>query len=196
MNPSTKQKDKGFTIIELLVIMVIVGILAAIVAPGWLGFLNRQRLSAAQTQTTTVIREAQSRAKQQKKGWEVCIQDDAATNRVRWYVRPTPTAQGVSCASNPGPWQNLAGADSDKIAIDTGMSTGAVNGFYRIGFRESGWVEPPPAGAAAAPTDDIVKIVYAPRINRQAQTGGSRRCVAVATLLGALRTANDDECRN
>ncbi|MCJ8279579.1 MAG: prepilin-type N-terminal cleavage/methylation domain-containing protein, partial [Rivularia sp. ALOHA_DT_140] len=37
----------GFTLIEVLVVIAMVGILSAIAAPSWLGFVARQRLNKA-----------------------------------------------------------------------------------------------------------------------------------------------------
>ena len=35
------EKDKGFTLIEVITVVIIVGVLAAISAPNFLGLLNR-----------------------------------------------------------------------------------------------------------------------------------------------------------
>ena len=41
------KKDQGFTLIEMLAVIMIVGILSAIAAPGLLGMLNRNKVSSA-----------------------------------------------------------------------------------------------------------------------------------------------------
>lgn len=38
------QSKAGYSLIELLAVVVIIGVLAVIAAPGWIAFVNRQRL--------------------------------------------------------------------------------------------------------------------------------------------------------
>ncbi|MHC5610553.1 MAG: pilus assembly FimT family protein [Nostoc sp.] len=59
-------KDKGFTIIELLVVILMIGVLSAIAVPSWLGFVNNQRLSKASDKIVQDIKTAQSEAKRLK----------------------------------------------------------------------------------------------------------------------------------
>jgi prepilin-type N-terminal cleavage/methylation domain-containing protein len=190
MKSSSRHEASGYTLIELIVIMVIVGILAAIAGPSWLGFLNRQRLSVAQSTAVTAIREAQANATRQKRRWAACFQDTGTS--VRWAVNPLPANNLTWNCSNATTWQNLGGSDADKIAIDPARSRSIILGepgnYYRVQFEENGW-----AGRTQADSSqDLGKITFVTRN----QTNGSKRCVFVATLLGAVRTANDTECNN
>ena len=51
-----KTKTLGFTLIEVLVVVIIVGVLSAIIAPSWLAFTNNQRLAASQTKIFQAIK--------------------------------------------------------------------------------------------------------------------------------------------
>ena len=45
-----RRNSQGFTLIETLIIVVIIGILSAIAAPSFLGMLNRNKVNNALTQ--------------------------------------------------------------------------------------------------------------------------------------------------
>ncbi|MCY1358761.1 type II secretion system protein G [compost metagenome] len=52
--------DKGFTIVELLIVIVIIGILAAITIVAYNGIQNRGKLSAAQATANSAIKKAEA----------------------------------------------------------------------------------------------------------------------------------------
>lgn len=55
----TRKGDRGYTVTELLVTLVIVGIVAAIASPSFLGLLSRYRLEEALQQLLGAINETQ-----------------------------------------------------------------------------------------------------------------------------------------
>lgn len=182
MKRMKKQQEAGFTLMEMIVVVILVAILAAIAAPSFITMLNRQRLGDAQAEAMSAIREAQAKARQQKRNWQACFQDDGT--QVRWFVSP---GSANTCAINPGSWNSLIGTDSKIIQIDSAYSN--INGgFYSVAFLPNGWVD-----LTTPPDDstDVNKITFKLRN----QDGGSKRCVYVATLLGAVRTASNDDCK-
>lgn len=183
--PGLKQAIAGFTLVEMLVVVAIVGILAAIAAPSWLAFLNTQRLNAAQDEALRVMREAQATAKSQNLCQEASFRDDGI--KVQWSTH-LPSVSTANCPTtapvNSWTWNNLIGEDANLISIDadpqspTRSTLNQQNGAYRVQFQFSGWVN-----------GQLGKVTFAPRDGSKTQ-----RCVVVSTLLGALRTANDNGC--
>ncbi|MDT9299191.1 MAG: type II secretion system protein [Limnospira sp. PMC 1286.21] len=62
VNPRRTKNQSGFTIIEILVVVLMVGIVGAIAAPTWLMFANRQKVRTVNDRVFNAIQEAQSRA--------------------------------------------------------------------------------------------------------------------------------------
>lgn len=62
MMQSMQNRQPGFTVVELLVTIAIVGILAAIAAPSFIGVVNTNRLAANANELLSIIQYARSEA--------------------------------------------------------------------------------------------------------------------------------------
>lgn len=184
------QANAGFTIIEMIVIIVLVAILGTMGTTSWLAFLTKQRLSTAQTEAVTIIRDAQAKAKQKATIYTACFRDDGT--RVLWQVAPVKANECGTVTS----WNKLTGSDVNKIAIDLANSKSSDSSsgiYYTFSFREKGWARLNPSVNTETIDNNVDqgKITF---ITRN-QPNASKRCVSLATLLGSLRTASDQDCK-
>lgn len=154
--------------IELLVVVVIAAVLAAIAAPSWFGYLSRQRARTVQNDLVEVLRQTQTRAVQLRR-------DQTATINVNAAV---PTVQFG------GTTQELGGSiPGGALVLSTNRAANAIT-FNYLGI---------PVSPEAAPTIPFVITVLP--ANSPANSP-ARRCVAVATVLGSIKTAQGDACNN
>ncbi|MGD1714510.1 pilus assembly FimT family protein [Dapis sp. BLCC M172] len=58
--------QKGFTFVEVIISLFIISILATIVAPSWVSFIQKQRVRIATDQVMRILSEVQSEAKKTK----------------------------------------------------------------------------------------------------------------------------------
>ncbi|MDB9372705.1 pilus assembly FimT family protein [Nodularia sphaerocarpa] len=157
----------GFTLLETLSVILMIGILSAIAAPTWLGFVQTQRLNTGQDQVYRAMRQAQSQAKKEQLTFQASFREQNGI--VQWAVHP-----GTVNPSNAN-WNNL----NSNICLDPQSTLQLSNGVRRIQFDYIGNVRQPPLG----------------KITLSSNCGGQvKRCVIVSTILGAMRTAKDNDC--
>ena len=170
--------SSGFTLVEMLVVIEIVGVLMAIAAPGWLAFANGRRATAANDQVLQVLRQAQSQATRTRQ-----------TQTVRFDVAANPpliTYQGISVLlGENGSTQGMVGMSA--IKNNSSIPTGCSGNANCIAFGADGTVLNLINSTEA--TQPIVITVFAP--NPQAT---AKRCVKIESLLGAMRSDSGSRC--
>jgi type II secretory pathway pseudopilin PulG len=150
----------GFTLLELLVIIIMVCILATIATPSWLGFWHNQKLATAQSQVAEVLRTAQSQAKNRLLVQQVSFKNQ--NSRIQWAIH-TRSANMASVY-----WQSL----EPGVQIDSETTLLFKDGlYYRVQFDHYGGVD----GQLGRLT---LSMPSSPM---------SKRCVFVSSLLGAIR---------
>ena len=67
--------NSGFTLLELIILIIIIGIIFAIAFPSWLNFIERQRLNKAQNQLYLALQSAKSNSTKEKLIWQVSFRE-------------------------------------------------------------------------------------------------------------------------
>lgn len=157
--------DGGFTLLETLLVIVIIGILGVVVAPTWLSFMDNQSLNTAQDEVYRAMRQAQSQAKKEKLTWQASFRKHNGV--VQWAVHP------VSVDTSGANWNSL----DVNVQLDEETTLQEFKGVRQIQFDYQGNVRQPPLG----------------RITLSSKRGGkAKRCVIVSTILGAMRTSKEN----
>ena len=203
---SVKSKQSsGFTLIEVLVTILIVGILSAIAAPSWLGFVARQRLNKANDTVLVTLREAQREAKKTKRAYSVSFRKNPRnTDIVEYAIYPTNDLDGKEIVPNTinlwkplgselgiNPEQFLVGTNLTDKNKGNGDTVRFLSGTKTISFDYTGTL---PRDAQMP-----LKIVLAtPKNsgNRQQQLSNIKRCVIIETFIGGIKTAIDEDCNS
>lgn len=159
--------NSGFTLLELLVVVILVAILAGIAAPGWLGYLNRQRLTRARNDLIQVLEQAQTDAQQQNSTRVVSI---SSSNPPQVEVSSTPGADGVI--------RELGEQNSGLLLVGGPLSSGPV---ASVAFDHRGLVD-----------GDSVPFIFS--VTSDNLGTDQVRCVIVPNLLGSIIRADDNNC--
>ena len=159
------RSNSGFTFIEMITALLMIGILSAIAAPNWFALIKTQHLNIAQDQVYRAMREAQSQAKKEKLTYHASFREQ--NNNVQWAVHP------ATINPSNAKWNDL----DTSVQLDVVESTLQLsNGVRRVPFDHIGTVKPPFG-----------------RITLSSKSGGkAKRCVFISTLLGAMRTAREN----
>lgn len=188
----------GFTLIEVLVVLLIIAVLVAIAAPSWSALLTRQRVSAVRDQASQVIRQAQAEAKRTKLA-RVVVFDLPANGipRVATQRQPldseTERTAGLLDAAQIGEinvWQDLGNGEINPGQLE--VSTAPAGALNQIVFDANGAIDP--ISASKAGTIGSRPYIFTVNVRHKGGSSGANRCVIVDTLLGATRTAEGTDC--
>lgn len=169
----------GFTLIEVLVAVILIGILFAIAAPNWVAFLNQQRVGSARNQVSQAIRTAQSEAQRTKVNRALVLQNN--NNQPRYAIVPAPNnTVNIAQINN---WQTLGDGSIQPGTIRLWADQGTTPG------------DPPPLifdtyGSVVTSALPSRAVPYTITIGATTSRN-PRRCVAVVTILGATREGSD-----
>lgn len=160
----------GFTMFELLIVIVMVGILAAIAAPTWERLAASRRASTAQNEILQLLRQAQADAIRTRQPQTVTFNTTTAP----------PTVQVNSqAATRLGEETTQTQLSPTILGLQVSGSSDAPNNVVEFDSR----------GAVTRGVNMVITATSP--ANR-----GNRRCVIVETILGTLRTEQNDKCRS
>jgi prepilin-type N-terminal cleavage/methylation domain-containing protein len=194
----------GFTLLEVLVVVILIGIIFAIAAPGWDAFLSRQRVTAAREQVLQAIRQTQSVARTTRTP-QVLVFDQNPGGMPRVGTRSLAGITALPLDSTTiNNWKSLgsSGEISTQQAQLIALRSNSPlinNRYYQLVFDSTGAIAQP--STVSLVTADQFNPVpnstngYAVTVSRAGAGGtGTYRCVIINTLLGATILNEGQKC--
>lgn len=189
------QQEKGFTLLEILAVLAIIGFLVSIATPSFIRFQRRIELENARNTLVSAIRLARSNASESRVGssWVVYVDDDPVLGEVVVRVQPaTPVPPNVF--NDPTPPQIYQLGRNIELVGET---------FDDFNSNTVG-ICPEPGQCAVFDSKGEARDPSAPDAPGFIRLGtfilGARglpdtdlQCVRVSTALGAIRTFTYDE---
>ncbi len=197
---ASRKSEGGFTILELLVIVLLLGTLTAIAAPSWLAFINRQRVRTVSDRVFQSLRLAQSEAKRTKRDITVTFNYDPNATPVVdppivTFTPPLATSGNMQTLADGSRGQRLDDGGNIQPGTIALLTNATAPGdadlpLNSIIFDYQGNVKKLPRPNPAIPARFVVTVAPA----NPTPNSSAKQCAIVETLIGGMRTAEGTEC--
>jgi prepilin-type N-terminal cleavage/methylation domain-containing protein len=165
LNHRKRTPTQGFTLLEVMVVMVIVAVLMGIGTPSWIQFSQKRQVTSAREALHQAVRMAQTRSITNRQSWRFSLREQ--DGNWEWAVHANEQA-----AIDVGFWSPL----DDNVKIDDSDTTLAQSGgIYYVRFGYQG---------------EVIHRLSTITVTHKSGTGHDR-CVVVSTLLGATRKGEE-----
>jgi prepilin-type N-terminal cleavage/methylation domain-containing protein len=172
--------NKGFTLIETLIIVIIIGILSAIAAPSYLGMLNRNKVNDALVKVRGALQEAQREAIRKSKTCTVTL--NTTNNKV---TSPClVTGERDLCIRR----DNSTGTCLETVSIRTSTSE------FNLDLKGTTFNTSTPPAPLTTPVTIVLSLSSNPSF---------QRCLVMSVPLGLTRSGtysgsgtNESSCTN
>lgn len=151
--------QRAFTLIELMVIVAVLGIFAAVAIPSFTQFINNNRTQSANNEVLALLQYARSTAVAQRTTISVCPDDDTWLVKEKGCtttdsLRSMEVASGTSISSSVDEiaFRNN-GAAAAPVTIQTCYQEDFANG-YTIEVKSAGSIRTYPRGKSGAGDSD------------------------------------------
>ena len=168
-----KKRDRGFTLIEMLVTIIIIGVIASLAAPNFLGLLNQSRVKDGLAQVEGAIKEAQRQAIRRGKTCKIKFVTKTIDGKSRQTIN-------VVAGNDPGEIVGLASDFYDGcllneriLPVDVSVNPGTIT---KIAFSAK--------GNTRSDSEGIIRIFH-PQTTTE-------KCLQIKGLLGNILTGDYD----
>ena len=163
-----KKQENGFTLIEIIIAMIVVGVLMAVAVPNFLGLYNQHQGKDALRQLASAVKEAQRQAMRRGKTCKIKLDRVVINGKTRDRVT-------VVTSSDPGEsGKDYTGClTNDRILSEfIDLETNLPGTTNKITFSQKG----------NTPTSGTIKLSI-PGANLD-------KCLVISNGLGIIRTGN------
>lgn len=118
------EQSRGFTLIELMIVVALLGIFAAIAVPSFTSFINNNRTQSASNELLSLLQYARSTAVQNNSTTIVCL------SAGQWTVRRSTTKAQTQCSD----------AALRRMDSPAGINIAVADGSLPLVFHSNGTV--------------------------------------------------------